>query len=125
MSLRKWAAALISAPQALGHKAASVNKPTAPVKASEAPVGPQTLQRVNRLNHQVIKQATITSSREKCTPIFCPEEGGAGFQTIVARASRPYVVHNRIGGSRGGNSGCGSNKRARRRAKRRGRSKHP
>src|SRR5438034_10618774 len=76
MSLRKWAAALSSAPQARGHQAVNANKPTAPVKASKALLGPHTLQRVNRLNHQVIKRATITSRREKCTPIFCPARGG-------------------------------------------------
>jgi len=45
---------LISAPQARGHKAVSASIPTAPVKASKALLGPNTLQRVDRRNHQVI-----------------------------------------------------------------------
>ena len=71
MSLRKWAAACISAPHARGHKAVRANKLPAPVRARKAPLGRHPRQRVNRLNQQVIKRTTVTNRREKCTLILC------------------------------------------------------
>src|SRR5437016_14113209 len=91
MSLRKWAAALISAPQARGHKAVSASIPTAPVKASKALLGPNTLQRVDRRNHQVIKQSTLTSRRQKCTPIFLTRERNGQRENFRPASSRRHA----------------------------------
>src|SRR5258708_3963805 len=70
MSLRKRAAAFISAPEARGQNSVSANKPAAPVRAIRAPLGVRPINRKIRLNRQCINRATLASFSKKCTSIF-------------------------------------------------------
>src|SRR5687767_7561187 len=67
MSLRKWAAGLMSAVHARGQTAASANKPARTASVTRLP---HPRRRVNRLNRKFIKRITLAGSREKCTLIL-------------------------------------------------------
>src|SRR6266542_212813 len=67
MSLRKWAAAFTSAPEARGQRFVSANKAAAPARAT---LGPHPIEGMIRLNRECINQATLASFSENCTSIF-------------------------------------------------------
>src|SRR5438552_742490 len=69
MSLRKWAAAFISAPEARGQNSVSANKPAAPVRATRALLV-RPIECKIRLDRQCINRATLASLGENCTSIF-------------------------------------------------------
>src|SRR6266568_5478088 len=69
MSLRKWAAAFISAPEARGQNSVSANKPAAPVRATRALLV-HPIECKIRLDRQCINRATLASFGENCTSIF-------------------------------------------------------
>src|SRR5882672_4509304 len=70
MSLRKWAAALISAPEARGQKSVKPDNPAAPASATKATPGTHPIDGMIRLERQSIKRATIASLGVNCTLIL-------------------------------------------------------
>src|ERR1051326_3851309 len=78
MSLRKWAAALNSAPETHGHNTVSADKPTSPDRATQAPLAPRPLDRVSRPNRRFINRANGKPSGREMHADSSKRAGRAG-----------------------------------------------
>src|SRR5688572_14164872 len=92
MSLRKWVDALISAPQARGKPTVNAESPKAPAMATQTPLGPHGLQRVNWLSRKFIKRITLAGTHQKCTLILPDQRPERASSRIVSSAVAAEVT---------------------------------